>query len=162
MAIVGVGRLAGWRWSVWLAVFALNVVGADVSLADAPRSSAEIRDRAVDELRQALKTETRWVKVHAAEHLLSLGYADGVHSVFSQENELHGAEPMYRVGIWRVLAQTPISEGERERWLNRIWEAFWDEDGEDRIHAAETLAKLGQRLDAPPGRPRHRPPGAPG
>ncbi|WP_353719954.1 hypothetical protein [Dyadobacter sp. 676] len=99
-------------------------------------------------LRKVLNEQAEWVKVHAAEYLLWAGYPDGVKQVFLNEEKYHGTEPPYRVGIWRVLFQCADSEYERVVWLNRIKAAFLDENGPDRIHAAETLAKLRTSVQA--------------
>ena len=69
-------------------------------------------------LRATLENEQEWIKVHAAEALLSVHHPEGVLAAFQREQMLHGAEPKYRIGIW---------------------------PGSDRLHAAETLAKLGYR-----------------
>lgn len=93
-------------------------------------------------LRKVLHEQEEWVKVHAAEYLLWAGYPEGVRAEFLTEEKRLGAKPQYRVGIWRVLSQCTDNESERLVWLNKIKAAFLDEDGADRIHAAETLAKL--------------------
>src|SRR5690606_28050909 len=51
----------------------------------------------------------------------------------------------YRIGIWRVLAQS--SKENFSLYRNKILEAFKDPLGADRVHAAETLAKLGLPLE---------------
>lgn len=93
-------------------------------------------------LRKVLHDQREWVKVHAAEYLLWAGYPEGVKAAFLDEEKRYGTQPQYRVGIWRVLYQSAENESERLVWLNRIKAAFLDENGPDRIHAAETLAKL--------------------
>ncbi|NLF08030.1 MAG: sodium/solute symporter [Pirellulaceae bacterium] len=85
-------------------------------------------------------------EVHAAEYLLALDYPQGVKEAFLEEEKLHGGEPRYRIGIWRVLARAAYDPVERSLWIDRIRAAAFDEDGEDRTHAVETLAKLGYRL----------------
>jgi SSS family solute:Na+ symporter len=115
----------------------------------AARASADVheslRQRAAQVLRSAMDTEDRWIKVHAAEALLSLGYPDGVARTFERELASKGEEPQYRIGIWRVLAQAARSDRERKPWVARILAAFHDTRGPDRLHAAETLGKLGYR-----------------
>ena len=94
-------------------------------------------------LRTSLEHEQRWIKVHAAEALLSSSQPDGVAQAFEGELAAHDAEPEYRVGIWRVLAQAADGDRQREPWIRKIVAAFLDTDGPDRLHAAETLGKLG-------------------
>lgn len=93
-------------------------------------------------LRKVLRQQDEWVKVHAAEYLLWAGYPEGVKAEFLGQEKRFGTKPPYRVGIWRILFQCAENESERLVWLNKIKAAFLDENGPDRIHAAETLAKL--------------------
>lgn len=101
----------------------------------------ELRDRAVGELRGALERERDWVRVHAAEALLRNGFPEGVAAVY--EPLMADAPPKHRIGVWRVLAQAQTDPAAREPYVARIHEAFFDLDGPDRLHAAETLGKLG-------------------
>lgn len=105
-----------------------------------------LRDKAVLTLRTALAEEQKWVKVHAAEVLLSLDYPQGVEQLFTHELEVHGGVPQYRIGIWRVLSRAAVQSGKHDQWWPRIVEAYADPSGPDRLHAAETLAKLGRPL----------------
>ncbi len=97
-------------------------------------------------LRAALADEQRWVRVHAAEVLLEYGERAIVAEAFVREEQRHGKETGYRVGIWRVLAQARPAE--REMWRGRVLAVFCDEAAADRLFAAETLAKLGDPLSA--------------
>lgn len=117
-----------------------------------PRGDAvtpAMRDRAVAELRETLANESRWVKVHAAEFLLALGYPQGVGDAFEAERAAHDREPEYRVGIWRVLAASAASADERRAWNDRIKEVLADPAAADHTHAVESLAKLGVRVSDP-------------
>lgn len=104
--------------------------------------TSELRDRAVQTLREVLEKEERWVKVHAAEFLLALDYPQGVRETFEKELERAGNEPEYRIGIWRVLARAASNKAERNGWVTKIRDVFLDPKSPDRLHAAETLAKL--------------------
>jgi len=126
---------------------ALLLVAAVPALAQAKTPSdeqvnAELRERAVEVMRDTLANEYQWVKVHAAEYLLSLQYSDGVRAAFEQELERHVEEPQYRIGIWRVLTRSSVAPTDRDRWLEQIRSARVDLEGPDRLHATETLAKL--------------------
>jgi SSS family solute:Na+ symporter len=103
----------------------------------------ELRQRAVTVLRETLDCEARWIKVHAAEFLLALDYPEGVGETFDQELASAGDEPEYRIGIWRVLARAAARERDRDAWIGKIRDVFVDPDAPDRLHAVETLAKLG-------------------
>lgn len=101
-----------------------------------------LKEQALAELNNVLKTQPEFIKVHAAEYLIWLGHPDEVRKEFLKENELHGDQPRYRIGIWRVLAQTETDPGQKKKWHDKVFQAFGDLNGPDRLHAAETLAKL--------------------
>ncbi|WP_460672505.1 hypothetical protein [Larkinella ripae] len=102
-----------------------------------------LQNQCLQELRTVLQTEREWVKVHAAEYLLWLGQPAGVQDVYRNELRQFETQSPYRIGIWRVLAQAAATPAEKKTWTDRIVAAFADPNGPDRIHAAETLAKLG-------------------
>ena len=125
------------------ALFALRSARA----ADDPlQLTPELRDRSVAAIRQVFDREHRFVKVHAAEYLLWLGYAQGVEKAFQQELQAHGGEPQYRIGIWRVLARCDARGIEQSAWTDKICKVLWNTSAPDRVHAAETLAKLGYHV----------------
>ncbi len=108
-----------------------------------------LRAQCVETLRDGLQSGERWKKVHAAEALLDLDYRKGVYAAFREELARHGEEPEYRIGIWRVLAQGASTVEERMQWRQRIVSVLTDETAPDRLHAVESLAKLGGPLDGP-------------
>ena len=114
--------------------------------------TAELREQAVRTMRDVLEREDRWVKVHAAEFLLALEYPDAVEETFVKELELHGTEPEYRIGIWRVLSKATYDPKERLRWVHKIRDVFLDPNAPDRLHAVETLAKLGYTVPGATGK----------
>src|SRR5262245_58937620 len=94
---------------------------ARLPASDAVESSKdELHDRAVSELQRTLKAETKFVKVHAAESLLALGYGQDVQGVFQDELKQHGEEPQYRIGVWRVLARSAHDKQQRKFYLQNI------------------------------------------
>lgn len=101
-----------------------------------------LQKKTVNILKQNLNSLSGWNKVHAAEYLIWTKHPEDVGPIFLNQNEHFGKQPEYRIGIWRVLAQTMQFSREKEKWTNKIKEAFFDTLGLDRIHAAETLAKL--------------------
>lgn len=117
---------------------------------DKPSDSLAVNDslksQAIRELRNNLQVLTGWEKVHTAEFLVWLGYGEEVRPVYLSEEALHGTEIPYRIGIWRVLAQASADAGEKQKYVNKILEAFKDAHGQDRLHAVETLGKLGVPL----------------
>lgn len=105
--------------------------------------SATIREEAYKTLDKVLEHQEEWVKVHAAEYKIWSGYTGEVFDIYLKEAEKFGNKPPYRIGIWRVLAQSARDDSTRQEYLEKIITAFKDPDGQDRVHAAETLAKLG-------------------
>ncbi len=101
-----------------------------------------VRPHAIEVLRHELHDADQWVKVHAAEALLQMGYPEGVEVAFRQELVRHGDQPKYRIGIWRVLARATASPHERAELIGKIKTIFFDSDAPDRMHAIETMGKL--------------------
>jgi len=104
--------------------------------------SDSLRAQAIEQLRDNLTNLSQWEKVHAAEYLLWSGYPQDVKRTFEQELQLFEHQSPYRIGIWRVLAQASQKVEDKRFWANKIQEVFADLNAKDRIHAAETLAKL--------------------
>jgi hypothetical protein len=98
--------------------------------------------KAEAELYEVLHHQSEYVKVHAAEYLIWLGQVKIAKETFLKEEIAHHSVPKYRVVVWRVLAQTEKDAVAKKRWTDQIFAAFADEEGQDRIHAAETLGKL--------------------
>ncbi|RCR71190.1 hypothetical protein [Larkinella punicea] len=121
-------------------LFMIDFASTPVS---AQSTSDALRNQCLQELRTVLKTEQEWIKVHAAEYLLWIGEPAGVQEVYLEELRQFEKKSPYRIGIWRVLAQASTTPAEKKKWTDQIAAAFADPNGTDRIHAAETLAKLG-------------------
>lgn len=136
-----------WRFLTWTVVFLL--LTSEALRADSPPTSISevLRDKALACLNQGLRDETEWTKVHAAEFLLWLDRPAEPIAVFERELQERGAEPKYRIGIWRVLAQGSHRATTRRPWLARVRAAFLDPEGPDRTHAVETLGKLNYAPD---------------
>lgn len=98
----------------------------------------DLAARAVEILRNVMTTEQEWVKVHAAESLLWTGHREGVVEAFRPDQAT--AQPPYRIGVWRVLAQALPAR--RQEHVQNIAAVFLTEAFSDRLHAVETLAKL--------------------
>jgi len=102
---------------------------------------AQPQARCLAVLHQALSEGKVWVKVHAAESLLWTGHPEGVRDIFLEEEKTAG--PQYRIGVWRVLAQAAPDEQARKQYVDKITAVFFDLKASDRLHASETLGKLG-------------------
>jgi SSS family solute:Na+ symporter len=130
---------------IFLILVSLFTVFLSPAFAESPAADS-VRTRAIDTLRQELNAAGGWVKVHAAEALLRLGYPEGVGGVFRQELVLHSDQTQYRIGVWRVLADASVVPKERAEWIEKIKGVFFDPVAPDRMHAAETLGKLKMQL----------------
>ena len=104
------------------------------------------RQQLLSLLRETMHQQQGWVRIHAAESLLWHGHATEVAAAFAEEVET--SEPPYRIGVWRVMAQAAPTPQQRDQCLDRIRQALRDTTGPDRVHAAESLAKLRAPLTA--------------
>lgn len=120
---------------------ALCVTTAAALAASAQEHPLASRARTV--LNEALATEKVFVKVHAAEALIALGEKESPHRVFRAELPAANEVRPYRIGVWRVLAASSASPQERANWITRIEAVALDPSTMDRLHAMETLGKLG-------------------
>lgn len=104
---------------------------------------------AIEALRQALQTEQGSIRLHAAEKLIAAGQGEEVRGVF--ERDLPGAErtPIVRIGLWRALAAAARTPGEREQYVEKISAVFLGPENPDRVHALESLCKLGVQAKGP-------------
>jgi SSS family solute:Na+ symporter len=113
-----------------------------IQAAESSSVDADLRQTSIDAIRNVFANEQRWVKVHAAEYLLALDYADDVKTVYLQELKAHGEEPQYRIGIWRVLTRAAVDDRARTEWSDKSRDVCFKADSPDRLHATETFAKL--------------------
>lgn len=85
-----------------------------------------------------------WPRIHAAEALCAVGEKNHVRSVFLNEEKSTTHWPDHTlIGHWRVLAAAANSPEERGHYISRIEEAFLDRGHPSRLHALESLCKLG-------------------
>lgn len=120
----------------------LFMAACDNNTNKAPAISSELKEESIEVLRTVMQTQSEWVKVHAAEFLIWSGHPGDVREIYIEEEKQFGNKSPYRIGIWRVLAQETEEPDDKKEWTNKIMNAFLDTSGADRIHAAETLAKL--------------------
>ena len=123
-------------------IFFVSLISFNPIFGGKKKDYKQEKTEAVQILQTNLTTQSEWVKVHSAEFLLWAGHPEGIKEVFLEEEKKSGNKSPYRIGIWRVLAQAETKPEEKEKWIQKILQAFTDENGKDRIHAAETLAKL--------------------
>jgi hypothetical protein len=85
-----------------------------------------------------------WVRVHAMEFLIELGEMESA-SKRLPGFAMYESEPQKRIGYWRMKHRVEGGSAAGE-WIGRIKDAYTDPNGPDRVHAAETLAKLNYSL----------------
>jgi hypothetical protein len=107
-------------------------------------STQTLKKQALAELKAVLEHRQKFIKAHAAEYLIWTGNSGIALKEFLKEERLHGAESKCRVVIWRILVQAETDPLRKKLWLEKIYGAYKDMDGPDRVHATETLAKLKQ------------------
>lgn len=108
-----------------------------------PVDAAPLRARAI--LREIQGQDETWVKIHAAEARIAGGEAAAVRQEFLALAAKADAYP-YRVGIWRILANTATAPADRAAAVAAVEKIFVDPASQDRSQALETLGKLGVRL----------------
>ena len=100
------------------------------------------RSRCYDVLIHGLEDESPFVRVHAAEALVSLHRPEPALAAFRPKSDTK--EPVYRIVVWRVLAAAESEAEKRREYVGRIRAALLDPNGSDQTHAMEALAKLGE------------------
>lgn len=101
----------------------------------------------LETLRQAAVCNDFWVQVHAIEYLVELGYTQEAEAFVRSELSGYQNVPQKRIGFWRSSYKVSQSREEKSKWINKIKNAYLDSSGDDRIHAAESLSKLGFSLN---------------
>lgn len=140
--------LACFRLCSRVAVLAPVLAGLNASRAPAAEVHP-LADRARTALLDALVREKFFVKVHAAEALIALGDREKPRKVFLAELPAAADQRPYRIGVWRVLAASAPTPADRAPWLERTAAVLLDPSAPDRVHAAESLGKLGHVPAAP-------------
>jgi SSS family solute:Na+ symporter len=112
-------------------------------------SASAQRQRLIHLLESEARSNTGWQRIHAADALLDHGQRQEAAGLL--EAEANTAAPPYRIGVWRVLARAAGTAAERQNFKERIRRDLLDLQAPDRLHAAESLAKLG--LATPAERP---------
>ncbi len=97
------------------------------------------RAQLISILQHEMATNSKWLRIHAAEGLLDNGESTKIVDLF--RDEAATATPPYRIGVWRVLARA-TNGAERDDYIQRIRQAMMDPLAIDRISAAESLGKL--------------------
>jgi hypothetical protein len=104
--------------------------------------AGNIEDECHAIIRGAVYSSDFWVKVHAIEFLSELGYNKEAKQFTKDQLADFDSIPQKRIGYWRCSYRLAGNKSEKNKWLNKIRDAYMDPNGPDRIHAVESLAKL--------------------
>lgn len=100
--------------------------------------SPQTRELCLTVLRQALAGPEFWPAMHAAEALTITGYGNEVVPLL-EARLLTDNDPQHRCGLAREIART----GRRDS-INILWKTLADPQSNGRVHAAESLYKIGE------------------
>jgi sialidase-1 len=117
------------------------MLGLVIPAMAAPPLSPELRERCVLVLEQALKSEEFWPSMHAAEALTQAGHVEEVRSALKGRLATE-KDDRKRCGLAREL----VRAGDRTP-LPVLFEILEKSDLDGRVHAAESLYKLGETGD---------------
>lgn len=131
-------------YHVLLVMAAVVLTGVVRVSAEGPAAELPDRERSrcYDVLIRALEDESPFVRVHAAEALVSLGRSDPALAAFRSKGDT--TEPVHRILVWRVLAAAEPEAETRLRYVERIRTVLLADAGPDQTHAMEALAKLSE------------------
>ena len=97
----------------------------------------------IQELFKVAKGPHFWVSVHAMEYLAKLGLKKEARKLALSNLKAFQDTPEKRIGYWRVQSMAAKRKLQRIYWTRKIKKAYLTKSSPDRIHAAESLAKLG-------------------
>jgi hypothetical protein len=109
-----------------------------------------LETKAMSVLERALREETGFVRIHAAEALLDTGHGEVVRAVLQDwpGAEADATPALARIGTWRVRALASATPGERDSWISQVRRVALDPAAVDQLQAVETLGKLHVQLDS--------------
>lgn len=93
-------------------------------------------------LMEAMECDDFWVAVHATEYMIDLGCQQRAEKNCMERLLAYEGVSQKRIGLWRVQYRLASTADTKAQVLNKLVDAYLAPDGPDRIHAAETLAKL--------------------
>lgn len=92
---------------------------------------------------QLAQSKNFWVSVHAIEFLAKLGFKKEAKSLAMTQLKPFEETPEKRIGYWRAQFFASNKINQRNIWVKKIKKAYLTSSSPDRIHAAESLAKIG-------------------
>lgn len=119
-------------------LLAINPFGTN-----AQKIQADVVDKASEYLLKQTGDSSFWNKIHALEFLCQVGYKTQVQN-FLKRKEFEPVSTIRekRAGYFRCWANAVSGEKEKAFYIDQLLEIYLDPDSPDRIHAAESLAKL--------------------
>ncbi len=105
-------------------------------------TASPLTERAIATLTEVLKTGTPVDQIHAAEVLIPFGHSRTVWEHYYPIRFDQDETPIFRITNWRALARVDRTPQARQIWINKIFEIALTPDLPDRVHAAESAAKL--------------------
>lgn len=102
----------------------------------------DLNKKAIENLYERIEDTSFWNKVHSLEFLADLGLNKEVDYILKDEFSKYEMYPQKRIGYWRCMAINERDSCKKSIYIRKILEAYLDPGSPDRIHAAESLAKL--------------------
>lgn len=102
----------------------------------------DLRERAVEVLAEVLAVGTPVDQIHAAEVLIPFGHSRLVWEHYYPRRFEQDNTPIMRITNWRALARVDRTPQARQIWINQIFGIALTPGLPDRVHAAESAAKL--------------------
>lgn len=115
---------------------ALSLIGSAMAATD------DLTDRAVATLLEVLEVGTPVDQIHAAEVLIPFGHSRTVWEHYYPIRFEQDDTPIMRITNWRALARVDRTPQARQIWINKIFDIALTPGLPDRVHAAESAAKL--------------------
>ncbi|MBS0633024.1 MAG: hypothetical protein JSS11_14015 [Verrucomicrobia bacterium] len=126
-----------------IAMVAALTLAAGLRADDAADAALAKRARAM--LHHIVDTNQSSVRVDAMDALVATGEGRAVRDQLMRERAGNEAS-VYRVGIWRILANTTSSPYERMQWIERIEGVILNPRAADQLQAMEALGRLNHRV----------------
>ncbi len=122
--------------SIQLIFLTFACLGVTITSADS------LTDRAIHTLTEVLKVGTPVDQIHAAEVLIPFGHSRTVWEHYYPIRFEQDNTPIMRITNWRALARVDRTPQARQIWINKIFNIALTPGLPDRVHAAESAAKL--------------------
>lgn len=104
--------------------------------------ASPLTDRAIATLAEVLEVGTPVDQIHAAEVLIPYGHSRLVWEHYYPIRFVQDDTPIMRITNWRALARVDRTPQARQIWINKIFDIAVTPGLPDRVHAAESAAKL--------------------